>query len=148
MEVKDLINKFNNSSRWIFVCPVLENGQVKLRCFMSKTKDGIFQNCYTYEANLEILLKFIQANSYGQAYNGLIKYRQDRVGFQEQPSKETREFTQHDIIECMVQGKTKILLELITLLQNRHGIITNMQQLVEHKRKKQLEREFDAFYNY
>lgn len=146
--IKNLFDKYENSSKWLLICPVLENGQVKLRCFMSKTNNGVFQNCYTYKANLEILLKFVQSNSFGQAYNGLIKYRQQRIGFQDKPNKETKEFKKQDIIECMIKGRTKMLLDVITLLQSRHGIITNMEQLVEHKRKKELEAEFDAFYNY
>ena len=132
------------------ICPILENGQVKLKCFMGKKENPlyIFGYTYTYEINLNILLKFLQANSYGQAYNGLIKYRQDRVGFDNTPNKEKGLFTKKDVLHTMVQGKTKLLLDITTLLQGRHQLVTNMEQLTERKRKKQLEREFDVFYNY
>ena len=57
-------------------------------------------------------------------------------------------FTKKDVLHTMVQGKTKLLLNILTLLQGRHQLVTNMEQLTERKRKKQLEREFDVFYNY
>ena len=41
------IKYMNSSEKWILAIPVVENGQIKLRCFMTGRKEltGTFQNC-------------------------------------------------------------------------------------------------------
>ena len=51
------IKYMNSSEKWILAIPVVEKGQLKLRCFMTGRKEltGTFQNCYTYDVSFNLL---------------------------------------------------------------------------------------------
>lgn len=149
-EIKDLFQKYNKSEdRWILIAPVSEKGQLKLRCFMSKKRNSdIFENVYTYNIGLGELLKFLNANSFGQAYNGIVKNKKKRIGFQTETDHEKGLFTKFDVLQTMIRGRTKLLLEMVTMLQSRYDLEANMNRLEQRKSMEQLELEFEAFYDY
>ena len=75
----------NSSEKWLLALPVVENGQLKLRCYMTRRNGltGMFNDCYTYNVDLNTLSDFFSFKSHGQAYNQLIKYKKARTGFVE-----------------------------------------------------------------
>lgn len=114
------IKYMNSSEKWILAIPVVEKGQIKLRCFMTGRKEltGTFQNCYTYNVSFALLTDFYSYKSHGQAYNELIKNKKARTGFFNEPDHVKGFWNMSDIKETIINGKTALVCEAINHLMN------------------------------
>lgn len=114
------IKYMNSSEKWILAIPVVEQGQIKLRCFMTGRKEltGTFQNCYTYNVSFALLTDFYSYKSHGQAYNELIKNKKARTGFFNEPDHVKGFWNMSDIKETIINGKTALVCEAINHLMN------------------------------
>lgn len=114
------IKYMNSSEKWILAIPVVEQGQIKLRCFMTGRKEltGTFQNCYTYNVSFALLTDFYSYKSHGQAYNELIKNKKARTGFFNEPDHVKGFWNMSDIKETIINGKTALVCEAINYLMN------------------------------
>lgn len=111
-----LIDKYNNSiDNWILPVPVFDNGELKLRCFMSREQKGVFTDIYTYNIDKyrNILLNFFTEKSYGQAYHKFIRLLKDRDDFMLESDHEKGFFTMEDIKNTMFIGKTAYICSII-----------------------------------
>lgn len=114
------IKYVNSSEKWILAIPVVEKGQLKLRCFMTGRNEltGTFQNCYTYNVSFNLLTDFFSYKSHGQAYNELIKYKKTRTGFFGEADHVKGLWNMSDIKETIINGKTALVCEAINHLMN------------------------------
>ena len=111
-----LIDKYNNSiDHWIIPIPVFDNGELKLRCFMSRKQKGVFTDIYTYNINKcrNVLLDFFTEKSYGQAYHKFIRLLKDRDDFVLESDHEQGFFTMEDIKNTMFIGQTAYICSII-----------------------------------
>ena len=111
-----LIDKYNNSlDNWILPIPVFDDGELKLRCFMSRKQKGVFTDIYTYNINnyRNILLDFFTEKSYGQAYHKFIRLLKDRDDFILESDHEKGFFTMEDIKNTMFVGKTAYICSVV-----------------------------------
>lgn len=124
LNIDNLFVKYINSSeKWILPIPVLEDGQMKLRCFMTRRNalTGTFQAVYTYNVDFRFLSDFFAYKSNGQAYNQMVKFKKHRVGFLDEPSKITGEFTMQDVRNTVLNGRTVYVLEILNQFMNLHN---------------------------
>lgn len=150
------IKYVNSSEKWILAIPVIEAGQLKLRCFMTRRKEltGTFQDCYTYNVNLDTLSNFFSYKSYGQAYNELIKFKKARTSFLEEADHVKGIFTLADVKETAINGKTKLVLDWISkkmVLENRLFTLEAITEKEKAERKaiKEMEAQLlDMGYDY
>lgn len=150
----------NSSEKWLLALPVAENGQLKLRCYMTRRNEltGVFNDCYTYNVDLNTLADFFSYKSHGQAYNELIKFKKARTGFIEESDHIKGVFMMSDILETVKQGRSKLVLEAvehIMNLQQRTFTIEAITEIEKEQRKqeqiqlKKLENELmNLGYNY
>lgn len=111
-----LIDKYNNSiDHWIIPVPVFDNGELKLRCFMSRKQKGVFTDIYTYniDKHRNVLLDFFTEKSYGQAYHKFIRLLKDRDDFVLESDHEKGFFTMEDIKNTMFIGQTAYICSII-----------------------------------
>lgn len=111
-----LIDKYNNSiDNWIIPIPVFDNGELKLRCFMSRKQKGVFTDIYTYNIDKyrDVLLDFFTEKSYGQAYHKFIRLLKDRDDFVLESDHEKGFFTMEDVKNTMFIGKTAYICSVI-----------------------------------
>lgn len=111
-----LIDKYNNSiDHWIIPVPVFDNGELKLRCFMSRKQKGVFTDIYTYNIDKcrNVLLDFFTEKSYGQAYHKFIRLLKDRDDFVLESDHEKGFFTMEDIKNTMFIGQTAYICSII-----------------------------------
>ena len=142
LKLNDLSLKYMNSSeKWIYVLPILEKGQLKLRCYMRSRNDlvGVFRRVYTYFVNFNTLIELFNSKSIGQAYNRLIKHKEQRTTFFEQESKEVGYFTFDDIKTDAIKGKTAFVLEIVTYLMNLNCYDFTYEAITEKEKAKILE---------
>ena len=86
---------------------------------------GIFNDCYTYNVDLNILSDFFSYKSHGQAYNELIKYKKARTGFVEESDHMKGVFIMSDVLESAKTGRTALVIEAInTLMSIKHRVFT------------------------
>ena len=154
------IKYVNSSEKWILAIPVVEKGQLKLRCFMTGRNEltGTFQNCYTYNVSFNLLTDFFSYKSHGQAYNELIKYKKTRTGFFGEADHVKGLWNMSDIKETIINGKTALVCEAINhlmSLSNRSFTLEAITKAEKEARKKekqelaQLEAQLlDMGYNY
>lgn len=154
------IKYVNSSEKWILAIPVVEKGQLKLRCFMTDRNEltGTFQNCYTYNVSFNLLTDFFSYKSHGQAYNELIKYKKTRTGFFGEADHVKGLWNMSDIKETIINGKTALVCEAINhlmSLSNRSFTLEAITEAEKEARKKekqelaQLEAQLlDMGYNY
>ena len=154
------IKYVNSSEKWILAIPVVEKGQLKLRCFMTGRNEltGTFQNCYTYNVSFNLLTDFFSYKSHGQAYNELIKYKKARTGFFGEADHVKGLWNMSDIKETIINGKTALVCEAINhlmSLSNRSFTLEAITEAEKEARKKekqelaQLEAQLlDMGYNY
>ena len=138
LNVDNLFIKYVNSSeKWLLPIPVLENGQMKLRCFMTRRKAlvGTFQSIYTYDVDFRFLSDFFSYKSNGQAYNQMIKYKKHRIGFLDEPSKVTGEFTMQDVKDTVINGRTVYVLEILNQFMAFHNKHFTLEAISEVERK-------------
>ena len=138
LNVDNLFIKYVNSSeKWLLPIPVLENGQMKLRCFMTRRKAlvGTFQSIYTYDVDFRFLSDFFSYKSNGQAYNQMIKYKKHRIGFLDEPSKVTGEFTMQDVKDTVINGRTVYVLEILNQFMALHNKHFTLEAISEVERK-------------
>ena len=117
----------NSSEKWLLALPVVENGQLKLRCYMTRRNGliGMFNDCYTYNVDLNTLSDFFSYKSHGQAYNELIKYKKARTGFVEESDHIKGVFMMSDVLESAKTGRTALVIEAInTLMSIQHRVFT------------------------
>lgn len=149
LNVDNLFIKYINSSeKWILPIPVLENGQMKLRCFMTRKNalTGTFQAVYTYDVDFRFLSDFFSYKSNGQAYNQMIRCKKHRVGFLDEPSKITGEFTIKDVKDTVLNGRTVYVLEILNqfmALHNKHFTL----EAISEVEKKQSKAEYEDIKN-
>lgn len=128
LNIDNIFIKYHNSSeKWILPLPVVEKGQLKLRCYMTRKNSlkGIFNDCYTYNVDLNTLSDFFSYKSHGQAYNELIKYKKTRTGFVEESDHIKGVFMMSDILESAKLGRTALVIEAInTLMSIQHRVFT------------------------
>ena len=132
----------NSSEKWILPLPVVEKGQVKLRCYMTDKKEmtGIFNNCYTYNVDFNTLADFFSYKSHGQAYNELIKHKKRRTGFVGEANHIKGIFMMSDVLESAKNGRTSVVMEAInTLMSIQHRVFTMeaITKMEKEKRKKE-----------
>lgn len=117
----------NSSEKWLLALPVVENGQLKLRCYMTRRNGltGVFNDCYTYNVDLNTLADFFSYKSHGQAYNELIKFKKARTGFIEESDHIKGVFMMSDVLESAKTGRTALVIEAInTLMSIQHRVFT------------------------
>ena len=117
----------NSSEKWLLAIPVTEKGQLKLRCYMTRKNSlkGVFNDCYTYNVDLNTLADFFSYKSHGQAYNELIKFKKARTGFVEESDHIKGVFMMSDILESAKTGRTALVIEAInTLMSIQHRVFT------------------------
>ena len=128
LNVDNIFVKYANSSeKWLLALPVVENGQLKLRCYMTRKNEltGVFNNCYTYNVDLNTLADFFSYKSHGQAYNELIKYKKARTGFVEESDHIKGVFMMSDVLKSAKLGRTALVIEAInTLMSIQHRVFT------------------------
>lgn len=138
LNVDNLFVKYINSSeKWILPIPVIEDGQMKLRCFMTRRKAlvGTFQAVYTYDVDFRFLSDFFSYRSNGQAYNQLIKFKKHRVGFLDEPSKVVGEFGMKDVRDTVINGRTTYVLEILNQFMTLHNKHFTLEAISEVERK-------------
>ena len=117
----------NSSEKWLLALPVVENGQLKLRCYMTRRNGltGVFNDCYTYNVDLNTLADFFSYKSHGQAYNELIKFKKARTGFIEESDHIKGVFMMSDVLESAKLGRSALVIEAInTLMSIQHRVFT------------------------
>lgn len=128
LSIDNIFVKYHNSSeKWLLPLPVVENGQLKLRCYMTRKNSlkGIFNDCYTYNVDLNTLSDFFSYKSHGQAYNELIKFKKARTGFVEESDHIKGVFMMSDVLESAKLGRTTLVVEAInTLMSIQHRVFT------------------------
>lgn len=128
LNIDNIFIKYHNSSeKWILPLPVVEQGQIKLRCYMTRKNGlkGIFNDCYTYNVDLNTLADFFSYKSNGQAYNELIKFKKARTGFVEESDHIKGIFMISDVLESAKAGRTALVIEAInTLMSIQHRVFT------------------------
>lgn len=128
LNINNIFIKYHNSSeKWLLPLPVVENGQLKLRCYMTRKNSlkGIFHDCYTYNVDLNTLSNFFSYKSHGQAYNELIKFKKARTGFIEESDHIKGVFMMSDVLESAKSGRTALVIEAInTLMSIQHRVFT------------------------
>lgn len=128
LNINNIFIKYHNSSeKWLLPLPVVENGQLKLRCYMTRKNSlkGIFNDCYTYNVDLNTLSDFFSYKSHGQAYNELIKFKKARTGFIEESDHIKGVFMMSDVLESAKSGRTTLVIEAInTLMSIQHRVFT------------------------
>ena len=138
------IKYMNSSEKWILAIPVVEQGQIKLRCFMTGKKEltGTFQNCYTYNVSFNLLTDFFSYKSHGQAYNELIKNKKARTGFFGEADHVKGHWNMSDIKETIINGKTTLVCEAINHLMNLTNRSFTLEAITEaEKQARKLEKE-------
>ena len=111
-----LVDKYNNSiDHWLLPIPVMDNGELKLRCCMSRKQKGVFTDIYTYNIDKcrDVLLLFFTEQSYGQAYHKFIRLMKDRDSFINETNHEKGLFIMEDIKNIMFIGKTAYICSVI-----------------------------------
>ena len=149
LSIDNIFVKYHNSSeKWLLPLPVVENGQLKLRCYMTRKNSlkGIFNDCYTYNVDLNTLANFFSYKSHGQAYNELIKFKKARTGFVEESEHMKGIFMMSDVLESAKAGRTALVIEAInTLMSIQHRVftieaITEAEKLQRESDKTELQR--------
>lgn len=143
LNIDNIFVKYHNSSdKWILPIPVVENGQLKLRCYMTRKNapKGIFNDVYTYNVSFNTLSDFFSYKSHGQAYNELIKFKKARTGFIEESDHMKGIFMMSDVLETVKQGRSKLVLEAvehIMNLQQRTFTIEAITEIEKEQRKQE-----------
>lgn len=141
LSIDNIFVKYHNSSeKWLLPLPVVEKGQLKLRCYMTRKNSlkGIFNDCYTYNVDLNTLSDFFSYKSHGQAYNELIKFKKARTGFVEESDHIKGVFMMSDVLESAKTGRTVLVIEAINTLmsiQHRAFIIEAITETEKAQRK-------------
>ena len=138
LNIDNLFIKYINSSeKWILPIPVLEDGQMKLRCFMTRRSalTGTFQSIYTYNVDFRFLSDFFSYRSNGQAYNQMVKFKKHRVGFLDEPSKIVGDFTMQDVRDTVINGRTVYVLEILNQFMALHNKHFTLEAISEVERK-------------
>lgn len=148
---KIFVKYANSSEKWILALPVVENGQIKLRCYMTRRKEmtGIFNDCYTYNVDFNTLADFFSYRSHGQAYNELIKYKKTRTGFIGEANHIKGTFMMSDVLESAKVGRSALVIEAInTLMSIQHRVFT-MEAIteLEKEQRKQEKLELEKLEN-
>ena len=131
------IKYINSSEKWILAIPVIEAGQIKLRCFMTGRNEltGTFQNCYTYNVSFNLLTDFFSYKSHGQAYNELIKYKKTRTGFFGEASHTKGNWTMSDIRDTILNGRSALVCEAINKLMSLHNRSFTLEAITEAEKE-------------
>lgn len=142
LKLNDLTLKYVNSSeKWIYALPILEDGQLKVRCYMRSRNElvGVFSRVYTYFVNFSTLIELFNSKSIGQAYNKFIKCKAQRTSFFEKESKEVGLFTFDDIKEDAIKGKTSFVLEITSYLMRLNCYNFTYEAITEKEKEDILE---------
>lgn len=119
LTIENLFNRYENSrQRWILPIPVLEDGQLKIICFMNHNKEDrtcdTFDSYYTYATELIVLHNFLLEKSCGSAYWKYVRCKEPRTDFLGlTDSQRDIIITREAINQIMIKGHTKYILELI-----------------------------------
>lgn len=140
LNIKNLFRKYENSSqRWILPIPVIEDGQLKLICYMNHSKDRTEQNFdayYVYKINLLVLMNYLMETSNGQAYWKYVRSKQPRTKFLDlDDSQKETVITRKEIDFRMRQGHTKYILDLINKKFNEINYVFSIINLNEAEKQ-------------
>ena len=135
LTIENLIKKYQNSSqKWILPIPVIQDGRLKLFCFMNHKKDGKmrFDAYYTYDINLLVLLNYMMETSNGQAYWKYVRCKEPRTSFLGLADSQTDiHITEQTINKIMRKGQTKYILDLINRKFNEINYVFSIIALNE-----------------
>ena len=132
---------------WLLPIPTIENGQYKLRCFMSENKNKKrsertweskkrFIDVYTYNVpSLDYLVMFYMFKSMGQAYNGLFKFQQDRTDFITEDDHEKGLFMMEKVNKTALLGKSAWVCDQIQQEFDKIGFEFDLNPISEKERK-------------
>lgn len=127
LTIENLFNRYENSrQRWILPIPIIENGQLKIICFMNHNKEDktceTFDAYYTYATELIVLHNFLLETSCGSAYWKYVRCKEPRTDFLGlTDSKRNITITRDDIQKIMKKGNTEYILENINKKFNDIG---------------------------
>lgn len=96
---------------------------------------GTFQSIYTYDVDFRFLSDFFSYKSNGQAYNQMIRCKKHRVGFLDEPSKVTGEFTIKDVKNTVLNGRTVYVLEILNQFMNLHNKHFTLEAISEMEKR-------------
>ena len=136
LTIENLIKKYQNSSqKWILPIPVIQDGQLKLICYMNRNEDGAmeFNAQYIYNINLLVLLNYMMETSNGQAYWKYVRGKEPRTSFLELDSEKHTYVSEQDVYEVMRKGQTKYILNLINKKFNEINYVFSIIALNEAK---------------
>lgn len=132
---------------WLLPIPTIENGQYKLRCFMSENKNKKrsertwkskkrFIDVYTYNVpSLDYLVMFYMFKSMGQAYNGLFKFQQDRTDFITEDDHEKGLFMMEKVNKTALLGNSAWVCNQIQQEFDKIGFEFDLNPIKEKDRK-------------
>lgn len=140
LNIANLFKKYENSSqRWILPIPVIEDGQLKLICYMNHSEDRTEQNFdayYIYNINLLVLMNYLMETSNGQAYWKYVRSKKPRTRFLDLDDHQTNTvIKREDIAFRMRQGHTKYILNLIDKKFNEINYVFSIIDLNEAKKQ-------------
>ena len=120
---ENIEKRFRNSSQqWIMPIPVLEDGELKIMCFMNHDKEHriaddepiSFDSYYTYRVSLLVLHNFLLEKSCGKAYWKYVRCKEPRTSFDGLDNfKRDMHITQSSINQIMKTGKTESIFKMI-----------------------------------
>ena len=118
-----VVERFRNSSeQWIMPIPVIEDGELKVFCFMNHDKEHRikddepiwFDAYYSYKVSLLVLHNFLLEESCGRAYWKYVRCKEPRISFLGfDTSKTNTFFSEKSIQNIMANGRTNYIFELI-----------------------------------
>ena len=117
------VKRFRNSSeQWIMPIPIVEDGELKIICFMNHDKENRvadnepiwFDAYYTYKTSLLVLHNFLLEESCGKAYWKYVRCKEPRTSFLGlNDFKKNTYITEKSIQNIMIKGRTNYIFELI-----------------------------------
>lgn len=123
LNYNNIVKRFRQSSeQWIMPIPIIEDGELKVICFMNHDKENRvsdeepiwFDSYYTYKTDLLVLHNFLLEESCGKAYWKYIRSKEPRTRFLglDDYVRDTY-ITEKDIYNMMASGRTDYIFELI-----------------------------------
>lgn len=118
-----IVKRFRQSSeQWIMPIPVIEDGKLKVFCFMNHDKENRiaddkpiwFDSYYSYQVSLLVLHNFLMEKSCGQAYWKYVRSKKPRTSFLGLDDyKRNNYFSESSIKQIMMKGRSDYIFDLI-----------------------------------
>lgn len=118
LTIDAIFERYENSrQRWILPIPILEDGQLKIVCFMNHNEDRdcqTFDAYYSYATELIVLHNFLLEKSCGSAYWKYVRCKEPRTQFLGLlDHKKDITITREEIEQAMEKGHTADILDNI-----------------------------------